>query len=108
MTETIHTSETGGRKGRKEERYSLIPPGPLAALARVYSYGSEKYEDWNYARGYPYSWSMDSLIRHVEAFRRGENIDPESGRPHLAHAAWHCFTLMFFQEKGLGTDDRYI
>jgi hypothetical protein len=106
MTEVIETSESGGKKGRKPETYSLIPTGPLAHLARVYGYGAGKYGKNNYVKSFPYSWSLDALMRHLEAFRSGENLDPESGHPHLAHVAWHAFTLMFFAEKGIGTDDR--
>lgn len=99
---------TGGAKGRKKEEYAFIPPFALAELARVYGMGAKKYDPWNWARGYPYSWSLSALYRHVEAFRRGENTDPESGLSHLAHATFHLFTLMEFEKNGLGTDDRWI
>lgn len=108
MTEVIHTSETGGEKGRKPETYSLIPVGPLAELARVYGYGASKYSDNNWRKGYPFSWSIDSLYRHIEAFRLGQNIDPESGLHHLAHANFHLMTLQEFQGAGSGQDDRYL
>jgi hypothetical protein len=107
MTEVIHTSATGGEKGRKPERYSLIPVGPLAELARVYGYGAQKYSDHNWRKGYPYSWSLDALQRHIEAFRRGENLDQESGLSHLAHANFHLMALQEFCNTGTGTDDRY-
>lgn len=99
--------ETGGQKGRKPEEYAFIPPGALAEVARVYGMGAEKYDPWNWAKGYPYSWSLSALYRHVEAFRRGEETDSESGLPHLAHAAFHLFTLMEFRNNNLGTDDRW-
>ncbi len=97
---------TGGEKGRKPERMDLIPPAPLLELGRVYAFGSEKYADWNYAKGYAFSLSLGALLRHVMAWADGEDTDPESGRHHLAHAAWHCFALQTFQLYGLGTDDR--
>lgn len=97
---------TGGQKGMKPERYSLIPTDPLAELARVYGYGADKYEPNNWRKGYAYSLSLDALYRHIAAFRSGEAIDPESGRHHLGHAAFHLMTLMEFDRLGLGTDDR--
>lgn len=106
MVETRGTSNTGGQKGQKAETYSMIPPGPLAHLARTYHYGSTKYERDNWRKGYPYSWSLDALMRHVEAFRSGVYLDDESGEPHLAHAAFHLFTLMEFVDNNLGEDDR--
>lgn len=103
--ETIATSETGGQKGRKAECYSLIPALALHYVARVYGYGAKKYAPNNWAKGYKWSWSFDAMMRHIEAFRMGEYLDPESGEPHLAHAAFHVFTLMMFHQKDMGTND---
>lgn len=105
-TEQRATSASGGQKGLKPEAYALIPTYPLAELARVYGYGAAKYDDNNWRRGYPYSWSLSALMRHIEAFRSGVSVDSESGRHHLAHAAFHLFTLMHFDVNGTGEDDR--
>lgn len=102
--------DTGGSKEESQARFDLVPPDALAALARVYGYGESKYPSGadgpNYLRGYPFHLSIASVERHIQKFKAGEDIDPESGLPHLAHAAWHCFTLMAFVGRGLGTDDR--
>jgi hypothetical protein len=100
------TSDTGGQKGRKPERLDLIPPDALFELARVYGMGAEKYDDHNYLKGYNWSLSYASLLRHATQWANGEDRDDESGLHHLAHAAWHCFALMMFQRHALGTDDR--
>jgi hypothetical protein len=97
---------TGGEKGRKLAQYSLIPYRPLSEVAKVYGYGAEKYAPQNWRRGYPWSWSLDALFRHIEAFRSGESEDPESGLHHLAHASFHLNALMVFDFDVLGTDDR--
>ena len=47
-------------------------------------------------------------MRHLWAFWRGEEIDPESGHPHLAHAAFHVFGLLAFTERKIGVDDRKV
>lgn len=107
MTEVRVTDpDTGGQKGRKPERYGLIPVPALAEVARVYSFGAEKYDDNNWRKGYAWSLSYDALQRHVNAFWSGEEFDPESGLHHLAHAAFHLFTLMTYHNDGLGKDDR--
>jgi hypothetical protein len=46
------------------------------------------------------------MQRHIEAFRMGHSIDPDTGLHHLAHAAWHAFALMEFETNKIGTDDR--
>jgi hypothetical protein len=95
--------DTGGMKGQKPERYSLLPVEALAEVARVYEYGSRKYDDHNWRKGYAWSLSYDALQRHINAFWRGESYDLESGLHHLAHATFHLFTLMTFD--GVSVED---
>jgi len=101
------TSATGGMKGVKPERMDLIPPDFLLMLSRVFAAGAEKYEDHNYLKGFEWSKSYAAMQRHVLAFWGGEDIDPETGQPHLGCAAFHCAALFMFSEHGLGTDDRH-
>lgn len=105
-TETIITSNTGGRKGQKLCQLSSVDPVALEQLGLVAGMGASKYERGNYLRGYSWSLNMDALYRHFLAFQKGEDYDPESGRPHMAHAAWHALALVSFHARGLGDDDR--
>lgn len=105
-TETrIVDSETGGEKGEKLQQFSEIPGDWLWELASVYGYGANKYSRGNFLRGYQWTLSYDALQRHITQWLRGESVDSESGRHHLAHAAWHLATLFVFERRGLGTDD---
>lgn len=97
---------TGGQKDVKRARFGLIPPAFLHALAEVYGKGAEKYDVNNWRKGYDWEWSYSALQRHLQAFWGGEETDPESGQPHLAHAAWHCATLFEFHRLHVGTDSR--
>jgi len=101
------TSSTGGMKGVKPERYSLIPVEALDIMARLYGFGAEKYEAHNWRKGYEWSKSFDSLFRHATSALKGEDIDPETGLPHLAGVVFHCFTLMVFAEEHPEFDDRW-
>lgn len=100
--------DTGGQKGEKPEAYALIPVEALAEVARVYGYGAKKYEPNNWRKGYSWSLSYSALQRHLNAFWSGEERDPESGLPHLAHAVFHCLTLLTWSadEALAGKDDR--
>jgi len=89
-------SSTGGEKGVKPARFDLIPTGPLATLATHYGLGAAKYADNNWARGYKWSNSYAALQRHANAFWSGEEVDEESGSPHLAAVAFHAFSLLHF------------
>ncbi len=104
--EVIQTSETGGRKGAKPVQLHAIPWEALQELGRVYYYGASKYEDYNFRRGYRWSLTFDAMQRHAWAFWNGDDRDEESGHYHLAHAAWHALTLLFYAITGKGTDDR--
>ncbi len=98
--------DTGGEKGQKDVRLHAIPWESLAELGRVYAFGETKYADYNFRKGYKWSLSYDALQRHIGAFWNGEDNDQESSLGHLAHATWHCITLLFFSLTERGTDDR--
>lgn len=95
---------TGGQKGAKPQRFSLIPAEFLWALASHYGIGSGKYADRNWEQGYDWYLSQDAHDRHFNQWLRGEDNDPETGTNHLIAAAWHLIALYIFQLRGLGTD----
>lgn len=108
MTETRTTSSTGGQKGVKPERHSLIPRKATAWISRVFGFGATKYEDHNWRRGYEWDKSIDALQRHIDDFVDGFTYDEESGLPHLAHAGFHIMVLLtWLEEQGEGVDNPF-
>ena len=101
-----YNEATKGRKfdGGKLE-YGLLPPLALEETVKVLTFGAQKYERDNWQkvpdakRRY-----FDALQRHVWSWKQGEQIDPESGIHHLAHAM--C-CLMFILERDLFTDEEW-
>src|SRR6187431_514990 len=87
---------SGGEKGMKEARFSLIPSKWLWELATHYGKGARKYEDRNWEKGYKWSLSFDASQRHLNQFLLGERYDAETGSHHLIAAAWHLIALWFF------------
>ena len=87
-------------------RYDLIPTFGHQALARVFTIGAKKYGDNNWRGGFKWSRVIGALIRHLEAYRRGEKYDLEDGQLHLSSVAWCAYILMEFDEFKLGEDDR--
>jgi hypothetical protein len=67
--------------------YGLIPPHALDEVAKVLTYGAQKYSRDNW-KGVPDKERryFDAALRHVWSFKRGENLDKETGLHHLAHA----------------------
>ena len=98
--------DTGGEKGVKLERHSLMAPS-IRELAEHYGRGSQKYAEHNWRRGYDWSKSYDALQRHAQAFWNGEDLDPETGSKHIICAAWHALALATFMEEHPEKDDRW-
>lgn len=86
---------------------SLIPTRPLLDVARVLTYGAQKYDPYNWAKGIKWSRLMDAKLRHTLAFNAGEDLDPESGLPHLAHSICSDLFLLEFMHTHRELDDRY-
>lgn len=100
-------SITGGEKGTKGERFDLLPNGALAVVARHYGVGAQKYAEHNWRRGYEWSKSYAAMQRHANAFWAGEDIDEETGSPHMAAVAFHALTLLTFMQEQPTFDDRF-
>jgi hypothetical protein len=86
----------GTKHDQGKPQFRLIPQHALLEVAKVMTFGAQKYE--------PNNWMMvqnghdryiDAAQRHINAHLRGEMIDPESGFHHLSHAI--C-SLMMAQE----------
>lgn len=102
------TSATGGQKGVKPERFDLIPVEALQEVARLYGFGAQKYEAHNWRKGYEWSKSYASMMRHATGFWAGEDIDPETGCSNLAGVIFHAMALMVFVDEQPQYDDRFI
>jgi len=109
-SEVRTVSASGGEKGVKAEAYALLPSEALDEIARVYDFGANKYAAHNWRKGYEWSKSFSAMMRHLWAFWRGEDLDPESGLSHLGHAGFHVLGLLtFWLKRDLygKFDDRY-
>jgi hypothetical protein len=72
-------------------------------------YSSVSYSisgEGNWEQGMTWSRCYNSCMRHLLAFWRGEEMDPESGLPHLAHAICNIIFLYEYQTRSIGKDDR--
>lgn len=87
-------------------RLDLLPFRPLEKVSDVLAYGATKYGVNNWERGSHYRRYLASALRHLVAFIRGEDIDPESGCHHLAHCVANCLFIIQWQQEKIGVDDR--
>jgi hypothetical protein len=81
-------------------RYDLMPPECLCGIVEVLTYGAKKYAPDNWqkvpdAKNRYYA----ACMRHLEAWRMGQDKDQESVLEHLKHAATCLIFLMWFEIK---------
>lgn len=71
--------------------------------------GMLKYGRTNWrSAGVRSSIYVDAAKRHLNAWFEGEDTDPDSGLPHLAHALATIGILVDAQAAGMMNDDRMI
>lgn len=98
---SVEDSPTPGSKHDSgKPLMGAVPPNALLAVARVLTFGAEKYgrDNWRQVESAETRY-LDAALRHINAYQRGEAVDPESGESHLAHAV--C-SLMFMLEMPEG------
>ena len=87
-------------------RPELVDPAFILGVAAVSTMGARKYAAGNWLGGMDWSRFYGAALRHLLAWYAGQDTDPESGLPHLHHAAWSLMALAAYQRQGLGGDDR--
>jgi hypothetical protein len=99
---------TGGTKHDQEKPdFSLLSPEAIEQIAAVMTFGKKKYAAHNWRLGISNSRLIASALRHIFAYLRREDLDPESGLSHLAHAG--CCVMMLLENIKLRPelDDRW-
>lgn len=96
----------GEKKDQGKTRFSLMPWAIIRVIADVYTFGATKYAARNWEQGIEISRLFDAAMRHLTAWWEGEEVDPESGFSHLAHAAWNCIGMLWMKINRPEMDDR--
>lgn len=87
-----------------------LPLDVMNQWLEVLDFGAVKYDRNNWKKGMQYSRLYDAALRHMSAFWEGEEMDPETKLPHLAHAMCNIGFLMWYRiwrkEFSNAEDDR--
>lgn len=83
----VNTSSEFMKFDDNKVRYDLLPPEFLEGVAKVLTVGAAKYAPNNWRKNTELWRYEAAMMRHFEAYRSGEYLDPETGLPHLHHAA---------------------
>lgn len=90
-----------------KSRVDLIPWEGLSLVGKVFEFGSIKYTKHDWRKGRPWTTYAGAIIRHTYQWLSGENDDPESKLPHMAHVAANAIMLLTIVTGKKGIDDRY-
>ena len=99
----IIKDEQEAKADKDKPRPSLVPPALIDGVMRIREFGTARY-------GYPDNWRNvdaeryhNALLRHILAmWENWKAVDPDSGMPHLWHAACNIAFLMQYMEDGNG------
>jgi len=86
---------------------SLISSEALLQEASVLAMGRDKYGAHNWRGGLEWTRVCDALLRHVLAWKDGEDLDPESGLSHIAHARACTGFILEYIKTHPELDNRY-
>lgn len=95
---TVGRKDDGGKR-----RWDLLPWDAVEHVVRVLEFGATKYTEggWRHVPDARRRY-MAATTRHLVAWWRGEKTDPESGLPHLAHAACNVLFLLALETDACG------
>jgi hypothetical protein len=86
----------------------LLPPRPLVEIAQVLTDGAARYGEYNWTKGLKFSRLKAAMERHLLAWWAGEDLDPDSGKPHLAHLGCELLFAMDLRHTMPEMDDRPV
>src|SRR5687767_6881139 len=88
-------------------RVELLDSLALEGIGRVLAFGANKYAAHNWRGGIAYSRLIGAALRHIFAILKGEDVDPESGLPHVDHLGCCWMFLSNMMKTRPDLDDRW-
>src|ERR1035437_4849633 len=93
----------GGYKKRMDDpaklQPSMIPPVFIEGVTQVLMFGARKYARGNWMLGTSFTDVLDAIKTHTLAVQRGEDLDTDSGLPHIYHIGCGLAFLSWYQYR---------
>jgi hypothetical protein len=86
---------------------AYIPKAALWAEGMAFKHGALKYDKFNYKNGLEVTRTISAALRHIMQFLDGENLDEESGAPHLGCARANLAMALDTLANHPELDDRF-
>lgn len=99
-------TEEALRYNQGKLQWSMVDFESLEGLVKVLEYGANKYARDNWKQGMPVTKISESLMRHLFAFLRGEDVDSESGCSHISHVMCNAMFIEYMLREKPHYDDR--
>jgi hypothetical protein len=106
-TSSIDFPSQGKKNDTGKIPLDLIDRIALLEEGKVMAFGAKTYDRHNWRKGMAWSRLIAAALRHINAFNSGEDLDPESGISHLAHARCCLAFLLNYTVTHPELDDRY-
>lgn len=100
-------AKLGVKFDTNKPQMELLSPMWVEGVAKVLTFGAKKYSSHNWRKGIHQSRLIGAALRHLFAYLRGQNYDPETGLSHLAHASCCIMFAEELRETHPDLDDRY-
>jgi hypothetical protein len=86
-----------------------VDPDFIMGLGEVLTASRKKYDEFNWAKPTKLSTPYESAMRHLMAFQKGENIDPDDNLSHLLKAAVNIMFMHYhITNNPEYSDDRFF
>ncbi len=85
----------------------LLDYKAMVGVAQVLGFGAQKYAAHNWRGGIAYRRLIAAAYRHLGAINDGEDLDSESGLPHVDHLGCCVMFLSNMMKTRPDLDDRY-
>lgn len=104
----FHPNDPKGPAGSTKPPLGMIPTVALEEASWVHKLGADKYGQYNWRDTKVLaSTYVNATLRHLHAWKDGEDTDPESLRSHLGHIMANAAILLDAMKHGTMIDDRY-
>lgn len=101
------SGEGGTKHDSAKPRWDLVPWDAVGLFVDVLTIGAQKYSARNWEKGITFGRLFAAAQRHLVAWWGGEDVDPDTGKSHLAHAVCNIFFLLaFVRRERIDLDDR--
>ena len=100
-------SKGGVKHDAGKPRHDLIDAEAMTELAKVLTFGAQKYEEENWRKGISFKRLIAAAERHIAEIKKCEDSDEETGLQHAAHAMCCMMFLSWMQRHRKDMDDRY-